>query len=212
MNKIITKTYAWMFIGLLVSFITGYYVSTNANMLYNIFATNMYWILAIVEIAVVIILSARLNKMSSMTAKTLFILYSFLTGLTLSVIFVAYRLDSIVFVFGITSLMFLIMSLIGRFTKLNLTKLSTFLLMGIIAILIASIINVFIGSETFDLGITIISIIIFVIYIAYDTQKIKYIAESVEEERASILCALELYLDFINLFLDLIKLFGKSRD
>ena len=150
--------------------------------------------------------------MQAMTAKILFCLYSFLTGLTLSFIFVAFKMDSIVFVFGITSLVFAIMALIGKFTNIDLTKLGTILFMGLIAIIIASIINIFVGSESFNLGITIIGILVFTGYIAYDVQKVKFIAQSLEEEKASIICAFELYLDFINLFINLLKLFGKSKD
>ena len=209
-NKIFTKIYSWMFIGLLISFITGYYVSTQQNMVYNL--ANGYWILALIEIGVCIWLSAGIRKMQAMTAKILFCLYSFLTGLTLSFIFVAFKMDSIVFVFGITSLVFAIMALIGKFTNIDLTKLGTILFMGLIAIIIASIINIFVGSESFNLGITIIGILVFTGYIAYDVQKVKFIAQSLEEEKASIICAFELYLDFINLFINLLKLFGKSKD
>lgn len=211
-NKIFSKIYGWMFIGLLISFITGYYVSNNTNMLYNIFSTNLYWILAIVEIVVVIWLSAGIRKMNIVTAKTLYVLYSILTGLTLSIIFIAFKLDSIIVVFGITSVMFAIMALIGTFTNVDLTKLGTILFMGLIGIVIASIINLFIGSQAFDLGIAIVGIIVFTLYIAYDVQKIKYVATELEEDKAVIICAFELYLDFINLFIKLLRLFGKSRD
>ena len=211
-NKIFSKIYGWMFIGLLVSFITGYYVSTNTNMLYNIFRTSLYWIIPIIEIIVVIWLSAGIRKMNIVTARTLFILYSLLTGLTLSIIFIAFKLDSIIMVFGITSAMFAIMSLVGRYTSMDLTKIKTVLFMGLIGILLATIVNIFIGSTTFDLVITIIGVIIFTLYIAYDTQKIKYAVETLEEDKATIICAFELYLDFINLFIKLLRLFGKSRD
>lgn len=210
MNKIFTKVYGWMFIGLIISFLTGYYVSTQPNMVYNIY--NAAWILVILEIGVSIWLSVGIRKMQTLTAKTLFCLYSFLTGLTLSFIFIAFKIDSIIFVFGITAVLFAIMALIGTFTKLDLTKISTILFMGLLGIIIASLINLFIGSETLDLGITIIGIVIFIAYIAYDVQKIKYAATALEEDKAAIICAFELYLDFINLFIKLIRLFGKSKD
>lgn len=211
-NKIFSKVYGWMFIGLLISFITGYYVSTQPNIIYNIFSKGMFLILVLVEFGLCIWLSAGINKMQPLTAKILFGLYSFVTGLTFSTIFIAYRIDSIVIVFGITSLMFAIMALVGTFTNIDLTKLGTILSMGLIGIIIASIINVFLGSQTFDLEITIIGIIIFTLYIAYDIQKVKYIAETLEEDKAAILCAFELYLDFINLFIKLLRIFGKSKD
>jgi len=209
-NKIFSKVYGWMFIGLLISFATGYYVSTKPNMVYNM--ANAYWILALIEIGVCIWLSAGIRKMQPTTAKILFCLYSFLTGLTLSFIFVVFKIDSIVYVFGITSAAFAIMALIGTYTNIDLTKLGTILFMGLIGIILASLINLIIGSQAFDLGITIIGIIIFTLYIAYDVQKIKYVAESLEEDKAAILCAFELYLDFINLFIKLIRIFGKSKD
>lgn len=210
MNKIFTKVYGWMFVGLIISFLTGYYVSTQPNIVYNIY--NAAWILVILEIGVSIWLSVGIRKMQTLTAKTLFCLYSFLTGLTLSFIFIAFKIDSIIFVFGITAVLFAIMALIGTFTKLDLTKISTILFMGLLGIIIASLINLFIGSETLDLGITIIGIVIFIAYIAYDVQKIKYAATALEEDKAAIICAFELYLDFINLFIKLIRLFGKSKD
>ena len=209
-NKIFSKVYGWMFIGLLISFATGYYVSTKPNMVYNM--ANAYRILALIEIGVCIWLSAGIRKMQPTTAKILFCLYSFLTGLTLSFIFVVFKIDSIVYVFGITSAAFAIMALIGTYTNIDLTKLGTILFMGLIGIILASLINLIIGSQAFDLGITIIGIIIFTLYIAYDVQKIKYVAESLEEDKAAILCAFELYLDFINLFIKLIRIFGKSKD
>lgn len=187
-NKLFTKIYGWMFIGLLISAITGYMVSTNGNMLYNIYNTGMYWIIALVEIGVCIWLSAGIRKMQITTAKILFCLYSFLTGLSFSVIFIAYRIDSIVAIFALTALIFAIMTLIGKYTNIELTKISTILFTGLLVIIIASLINMIIGSEIFDLGITILGIIIFMAYIAYDVQKIKYIAQTLEEDKAAIIC------------------------
>lgn len=150
--------------------------------------------------------------MQPMTAKILFYLYSFLTGLTFSAIFVAYEMNSIVLIFGMTSALFAVMALIGKYTNLDLTKMGTILFIGLIGIVIASLINIIIGSETIDILVTIVGIIIFIGYIAYDVQKIKYIAASLEEDKAAIICAFELYLDFINLFIKLLRLFGKSKD
>jgi len=209
-NKIFTKVYGWMFIGLLISFITGYYVSTRQHMVYNL--GNARIILAAIEIGVCIWLSAGIEKMQPTTAKILFCLYSFLTGLSFSFIFVYYLMESIIMVFGITALMFAVMALIGHFTNLDLTKIRTILLMGLLGIIAATIINLYIGSETLDLGIIIIGIIIFIAYIAYDVQKVKYVANKLDEDNAAIICAFELYLDFINLFIKLLRLLGKSKD
>lgn len=211
-NKIFSKVFMWMFIGLAITFGIGYYVSVNPNMLFNIFG-SYYWLLVIAELVVVIWLSARIRKMKPTTAKILFCAYSFLTGLTFSSIFVVYEISSIIYVFGITALLFLIFALIGYFTKIDLTKIGVYLFMALLGVIICSIINIFVGSETFDLGITIVCLIVFIIYIAYDMQIIKrnlYLIP--EEDNLAIYGALQLYLDFINIFLRLLQLFGRSRD
>ena len=211
-NNLYSKMFMWMFVGLLITFLVGYYVSTNENMIYNIFATKFYWVIYIAEIVTVIVLSARILKMSKNGAIFGFLLYSFLSGLTFSSIFLTFKMSSIIFIFLITALVFLIFALIGYFTKINLTKLGTILFMGLIGILIASIINIFIKSQTFDLILVIIGIIVFIGYIAYDINKVKRLEGQIDEDKLSIIGALELYLDFINLFIRLLQLFGKSKD
>ena len=211
-NNLYSKMFMWMFVGLLITFLVGYYVSTNENMIYNIFATKFYWVIYIAEIVTVIVLSARILKMSKNGAIFGFLLYSFLSGLTFSSIFLTFKISSIIFIFLITALVFLIFALIGHFTKINLTKLGTILFMGLIGILIASIINIFVQSQTFDLILVIIGIIVFIGYIAYDINKVKRLEGQIDEDKLSIIGALELYLDFINLFIRLLQLFGKSKD
>ena len=211
-NKIFSKVFFWMFIGLAITFGIGYYVSINDVMLYNVFS-KYYIFLVIAELVLVIWLSARIRKMKPMTAKILFCLYSLVTGLTFSSIFVVYKITSIVYVFGITSLIFLIFALIGYFTKIDLTKLGTYLFMALLGVIICSIINIFVGSETFDLGITIVCLIVFIAYIAFDIQVIKRnLYMILEEDNLAIYGALQLYLDFINIFLRLLRIFGNSRD
>ena len=211
-NNLYSKMFMWMFVGLLITFLVGYYVSTNENMIYNIFATKFYWVIYISEIVTVIVLSARILKMSKNGAIFGFLLYSFLSGLTFSSIFLTFKMSSIIFIFLITALVFLIFALIGYFTKINLTKLGTILFMGLIGILIASIINIFVQSQTFDLILVIIGIIVFIGYIAYDINKVKRLEGQIDEDKLSIIGALELYLDFINLFIRLLQLFGKNKD
>ena len=211
-NKIFSKVFMWMFIGLAITFGVGYYVSINPNMVFNVFG-SYYWFLIIAEIVVVIWLSARIRKMKPTTAKVLFCAYSFLTGLTFSSIFIVYEMMSIIYVFGITAVLFLIFALIGYLTKIDLTKIGVYLFMALLGVIICSIINIFVGSYVFDLGITIICLIIFIIYISYDIQKIKRNLYSIpEEDNLAIYGALQLYLDFINIFIRLLRLFGKSRD
>jgi FtsH-binding integral membrane protein len=211
-NKIFSKIFFWMFIGLAITFGIGYYVSLNENMLYNVFS-KYYIFLIIAELVVVIWLSARIRKMKPTTAKLLFCAYSFLTGLTFSSIFVVYKITSIVMVFGITSLIFLIFALIGYYTKLDLTKIGTYLFMILLGVIICSLINMFVGSETFDLALTIICLIVFIVYVAYDIHIIKRNLYAIsEEDNLAIYGALQLYLDFINIFLRLLQLFGRNRD
>lgn len=213
LNNVFKKVYMWMFIGLLLTFVTGYYVSINENIVYKIYSTSLYWILAIVEIILVIILSARITRMNITTARILFILYSFVTGLTFSSIFIAYEMSSIIFVFLIAAVLFLVFSLIGYITKLDLTKIGTFLLMALIGILICSIINIFVGNGLFEIIICSISILVFLGFTAYDVNKIKQLQNYYsDEDSLAIIGALDLYLDFINIFIDLLRLIGNNRD
>lgn len=212
-NKIFSKVFMWMFIGLLLSFGTAYYVYSNPNMLYNVFSTKLYYIIIIIEFALVIFLSARIQKMNPLTAKLSFALYSIATGLTLSLIFVMFQITSIIYVFLVTSLIFLIFSLLGYFTKIDLSKYSTIFMMGLVGMVIATIVNIFLGNVMLDIILNWIGVIVFVGLIAYDIQKIKRYASVIEdEEKVAIIGALDLYLDFINIFLHLLSLFGKSRD
>ena len=213
-KQIMSKTFLWMFVGLLITFLTGYVVSHNEVMIVNIFKNSTYLILCIVELVLVIALSAKVRTMSKNTARILFILYSFVSGLTFSSIFIVYGLTSIMFVFLLASIVFLVFGLIGYFTKLDLTKLGTYLLMALFAIIVCFIINLFANNNTFDIVITIISLLIFIGFTAYDVQKIKRLAEEelIPEDNLSIIGALNLYLDYINIFLDLLRLFGNSRD
>lgn len=213
-NQVMSKTFIWMFVGLLVTFITGYAVSLNETMILNIFKGSTYIILCVVELILVIFLSAKAKTMHKTTAKISFILYSFVTGLTLSSIFIAYELTSIMYVFLIAAVIFITFGFVGYYTNLDLTKISTFLLMALFAVIACVIVNLFINNNTFDLIITIISILIFIGFTAYDVQKIKLLANdsTIPEDNLSIIGALNLYLDFINIFLDLIRLFGNSKD
>ena len=211
LREVYSKMFGWMFVGLLVTFLTGYVVSNSYDILLLV-AQVPFIVYAIIEIGLVIFFSLKIRTMSSTTAKICFILYSFVTGLTFSFLFLVYELYSLIFVFGVTAVLFGIFALIGHFTNIDLSKFSTFLFMGLLAIVICSLINMFIGNETFDLILTIIGIVIFLGYTAYDIQKVKYNLDTFPQDNLAIFGALELYLDFINLFLKLLSLFGKRRD
>lgn len=213
-DKVMSKTFIWMFIGLLVTFLTGFAVSHNETMIVNIFRNSTYIILAIIELALVIFLSAKIRTIGKNTARIFFLLYSFVSGLTFSSIFVVYQLTSILYVFLIAAVIFLVFGLIGYCTKLDLTKIGTYLMMALLAIVICYLLNLFIGNERFDFVLSIISILVFIGFTAYDVQKIKRLAddEEIPADNLSIIGALNLYLDYINIFLDLLRLFGNSKD
>ncbi len=209
-SKYFSKVFLWMCIGLAVTFITGQVVANSPSMVMEVFS-GWYILLAILQIGVVIFLSARITKMQPTTAKITFIIYSILTGLTFSSIFIAYKVTSIMTVFLVTSGVMLIFGLIGYFTKIDLTKLGNILLIGLLCIIVVSIINMFVGNATLDLGLCILSIVIFLGYVAFDIQKIKQFYNfDPNNDNLAIMGALELYLDFINIFLNLLQLFGDN--
>ena len=208
------KTFGWMFIGLLVTFITGYVISMNPNMLLNVMSTTGLILIIIVEFALVIFLSARITKMKPITAKISFLLYSFVSGLTFSSIFIVYEMTSIMFVFLITAVLFAIMAAIGAFTKIDLTKIGTYLFIALFGIILCTIVNIFLNSSSLDLILSIIIILVFIWFTAYDVQKISRLSEMnlIAEDNLAIYGALELYLDYINLFLQLLRFFGNNSD
>ncbi len=213
MNQLLSKTFLWMFVGLFVTFLTGYIVSMNENMLLSVFNGPMFWIIIILEFALVIFFSARVHKMKPITAKICFLLYSFVSGLTFSSVFVAFEISSVMYVFLIAAVVFAIFGAIGYFLNVDLNKIGTYLLMGLLAIIICSIVNIFVGNSTFDLIISIIALLIFFGFTAYDIQKVKILSNAgIDGDVVAINGAFELYLDFINIFLHLLSIIGNSKD
>lgn len=214
-SKFFTKVYLWMFIGLLLSTISSYFAFVNPAM--NSFVYNAFGLILIIELIVVITFSLLRRKVSPMGAKIMFIVYSIISGLTLSSIFIVYKLSSIITVFLSAAVMFGLLALYGYFTNQDLTSFGKLLIFGLLAVVIMSIINIFVTSQSFDITISIISIIIFLGLTAWDMQNLKKIYYYYENDydaldKSAIYGALDLYLDFINIFLDLLRLFGKSRD
>ena len=213
-NKILTKVFGWMFIGLLVTFFTGYYVALHPETMLKLFGSYAFLIVIIIEFALVVFLSARITKMKPATAIISFIIYSAVSGLTFSTIFVTYELTSIMYVFLLTAVIFAVFAFLGAVTKMDLSKIGVYLFVGLIAIIICGIVNLFLNNSTFDLIISCVCIAIFVGYTAYDVQQILKMQDFnlLPEDNLAIYGALELYLDFINLFLRLLQLFGRSSD
>lgn len=216
-HKFISQVYLWMAGALLLSGTMSFFVA-NSEVLLRLILGNkfVFFGILIAEFILVGYFSSRIRYMSVKTAFVVFLLYSLLNGVTLSVIFLAYTASSIAYIFLISALMFGAMSVFGATTKINLTSIGRYLSMAIIGIVIASLANIFLKSSRFDWVISIISVVVFTGLTAYDTQKILalsiYADDSDGCKKAAVYGALELYLDFINLFLRLLRLFGKRRD
>lgn len=211
------KTFGWMALGLLATFVIsiGFYSSGMVSILYSVPA--LPFVLAIVELIVVFVLSARIQKMSARTATLLFFTYALLNGLTFSSLFIIYDAEVLVFVFGITSLYFAALAAYGYFTKRDLSSLRPILFLGALFLLVFWVLSMFLHLSQFDTVVCLVGLVIFMGYTAYDTQKIKAyytIAANNSEmaEKGSILCALALYLDFVNIFLYILRLIGRKSD
>lgn len=208
------KTFGWMFLGLATTFIVSLAVYMSGA-IYLLFSGIVPIILAIAEVGVVIYLSARINRLSVGSARILFFAYAILNAVTFSSIFAVYNVSTLVFVFGMTALYFGVMALYGYMTKSDLSRIQPVLIFGLFALLLLALLSIFIpGLQT---GMCLIGVVIFVAFTAYDTQKIRqnYMMFSGNPEvlqKASIISALQLYLDFINLFLYLLRLFGDRRN
>ena len=212
-NKLISKSFLWMCIGLLVTFVTGFGVAGNERMLENIFSGSTFWIFVVLEFVLVIVLSWQCMKMSPTAAKICFIIYAFVSGLTFSSIFVVYELTSVIMVFLVSSVIFGVMAFIGYKTNTDLSKLGFYLMMALIGVIIVSVINIFIGSNGLEMILSIICVLLFIGITAYDVQKIKALEGSgLPEDNLAIYGALELYLDFINIFLDILRIFADNKD
>lgn len=215
--RFMTKVYGWMSLALLTSAAFAVFIASSPSLIQAIFGNRvLFWILIIAQFGAVIALSAAIQKMSTMVATMVFLGYSALTGITLSSIFLIYTAGSIASTFVITALTFGAMSAYGYFTKRDLTTIGNMAMMGLIGIVIASLFNIFFQNETVYWVTTYLGVLIFVGLTAYDTQKIKNMNiignEGTDEDRKeAIMGALTLYLDFINLFLMLLRLFGDRR-
>ena len=219
-NDFVRSVYNWMCIGLALTGFIAFYVSHSETMVRLVFGNRLVFFgLIIAELVLVFSIASKVNRMSAATATALFVIYSALNGVTLSFIFLAYARASIVSTFFICSATFLACSVYGWTTKRDLTSWGGFLMMGLIGIIIASLVNMFIRSSAMSMVVSYIGVIVFVGLTAYDTQKIKDMALSQPDgldgavvRKGAILGALSLYLDFINLFLMLLRIFGGSRD
>jgi uncharacterized protein len=212
-NTLIRQVYAWMGAGLAITAFMALITLSSPTILRAITGNRLLFFgLMIGELALVFTLSGAINKMSASAATLIFIAYSALNGVTLSVVALVYTADSITSTFVTTAGMFGAMSVYGYMTKRDLTSWGNFLFMGLIGVVIASVVNIFVGSSAVSWCISGIGVIVFTGLTAYDTWKIKEMAaHGTEGRKPAILGALTLYLDFINLFLMLLRFTGNRR-
>jgi FtsH-binding integral membrane protein len=213
-SSIINQVYAWMTAGLLVTGAVAAYTANSLWLLQLIFGNPFgIWVLFIAQIAMVLGLSAGIGRLAPATATALFIAYAALNGLTMASIFLVYTRTSIASTFFITAATFAAMSMYGYVTKRDLTKMGSLLFMALIGLILASLVNFFLKSTALYWIITYAGVLIFIGLIAWDTQKIKRLSVQATDDtsarRIAILGALMLYLDFINLFLFLLRIFGR---
>lgn len=212
------KVYTWMTLALVLTGLTAYGVATSPGIMMALYSNSaLMWGLVIAEFALVIGISAAINRLSLATATLMFVAYSVINGAMLSSIFMIYTSASIASVFFITAATFAVMALIGYTTKTDLTSVGKLLFMALIGLVIATIVNMFIGSSTLTMICSYVGVLIFVGLTAYDSQKIKQMLQQAPDagessQKLALLGALTLYLDFINLFIYLLRIFGDRRD
>lgn len=218
LQTFMAQVYGWMTVGLLLTAFVALYVASSEALLSMIFSSKVVFFgLIIAQLGLVFVLSGMVHKMSGAVATSLFMLYSALTGVTISSILIIYTASSVASTFFICAAMFGALSVYGYTTKRSLTGMGSFLFMGLIGIIIASIVNIFMQSSMMSMVISYAGVLIFAGLTAYDTQKLKDMGNEINQEdkenmrRYSIMGALTLYLDFINLFLMLLRILGDRR-
>lgn len=216
----LSGVFMWMFLALGLTAATAYVVATTPSLTNMLFDANgmtlIGWVVLLAPLGLVLLMSAGFQRMSASTMVMVFVLYSVLMGASLSFIFLIYSVPSIFQTFIITSAMFGVMAVVGYTTKTDLSRFGSIMFMGLIGIIIASVVNMFMRSEMMDYIISFIGVLVFTGLTAYDVQKLKRIGAGVTEEsetsrKLTIMGALTLYLDFINLFLFLLRFFGNRR-
>lgn len=215
-SQVMRKVFTKMFLAMVITAISAFVVLSSPALLTAIFSNSLiYWGLLIAEIVMVIALSASINKLSKTGASVLFYVYSILNGVTLSCIALVYTASSIGLTFAITAGVFAVMAIYGYVTKNDLTKFGSYLTMALFGLIICIVVNLFMQSSKMEWIISFAGVVIFIGLTAWDVQKIKRMATMTDYNNADKLAtigALSLYLDFINLFLYLLRFFGNSRD
>ena len=209
-NKVISDTFKWLFIGLLLCFGISYYVSTSNEMLNLIYGNNKIMIYIVLELGLCIALSLFIAKLNPIVATILYLLYTSLTGLSLTGIFIVYTHSSIAVVFLVTAIIFGLFAFLGKTTNIDLSKWSVYLFIALIAIIVLEVINLFVMNNTLNMILSIAVILLFSAYTAYDINRL--IRTDYDFPNKGIFFAFQLFLDFINIFIRLLSLFGRRND
>jgi len=212
----LSRVYGWMFLGLLLTAGTAVVVASSPTLIETLILNRgLFWIMLFAQLGVVIYLSARVNKMAPATAAILFLVYSVLVGITTSTIFLVYTGASIMSAFVVAGGMFGAMAVFGSLTKRSLAGIGQFMFMGLIGLIIASIINIFVFSDMLSFVISVVGVLVFTGLTAWDAQRLKAMAVALPDGRVgayAVVGALSLYLDFINLFFFILRLMGGRRN
>jgi FtsH-binding integral membrane protein len=211
-NSAMGRVYGHMALAVLISMFTSYQVGANAALMAFFFTGAMKWVVIFAPLLLIMAFSVASEKFSKTGSQVFLYIFAALMGLSFATIFVIYNMGSIVSAFMGGAILFSVMSGYGYFTKKDLSSFASLLLVGLIAIIIASIVNIFIGSTVFQMVISAIAILVFLGLTAYDTQRIRQEVSIENDGVAEVRGALSLYLNFINLFLSLLQLFGEKKD
>lgn len=212
-KKFYSKVFMWLFIGLLLTFGSGVLVLYSPALMNFVYNSSGYIVIIVLQLVLALIFSFRIHKMEPTTAKLCYLGYAFLTGLTLSSIFIIFELGSIIYVFLVTAFLFGIFAFLGTTTNLDLSKLGTYLLIALLGIILLEFINIFLMNNTLDMVTSVLVIVVFLGFVSYDMQHIKNLSVvGADDDKLALYGAFQLYLDIINLFIELLKLFGKEKD
>jgi FtsH-binding integral membrane protein len=211
-NSAMGRVYGHMALAVLVSMIASIAVASSPALMAMLFGTGLKWVVMFAPLVAVLGMSLAYDKMSKSTIQIMLYAFSVLMGVSFATIFVVFQLGSIVSAFMGGAILFGTLSFYGYFTKKDLSSWGTFLLVGLIAVVLASIVNIFIGSSALAMTISAIAILVFLGLTAYDTQRIREMVTYENDGKAEIMGALSLYLNFINIFLSLLQLFGNKND
>lgn len=212
LSKLYSRVFRWLAIGLLVTFVTGFVLASSPSLLNNFYSSSAWMVALIVQIGAALLFGFMLKKMDYSLCVILYLLYCVITGVTIGFILIIYKVSSVIMIFGVTAALFAILAFIGDKMNVDISKMGRILLFTLLGIIIVTIINLFLGSSQLELLLCVLSIVVFMGYVIYDLKIIEPMAYEYGEDKVAVYGAFQLYIDFINLFIRLLELYGKRRD